>query len=332
MTRTVLYSRSGPARPKGSQDRNSRAVSSTASAKTSKTNAASAAKPEIDSDEAAAARTGLRARIGAFYKRHDRLMLVGTGAVSSLFVVLIAWAVLPGPHEYTQNDIDKAVQYTLEHQPKKPSPEAVAYQKIAPSVVKVTQFGHEKGKKEDVETGVGTGVVISEKGTILTNLHVVGGADKVHVTFYNGLETEAEVTGVRPELDLAVLQPKTIPDDLKPATLRSTKGLHMGDRVIAVGHPFDIGKSVSAGVISGFRREYRKDDKDPSKKELIQNLIQFDAAANPGNSGGPLTTMDGEVVGIVTAIFNPNKQRTFVGIGFAVPIEAAAAAAGESPF
>jgi S1-C subfamily serine protease len=170
--------------------------------------------------------------------------------------------------------------------------------------------------------------VISENGTILTNLHVVGGADKVKVTFYNGLESEAQVTGVRPELDLAVLQPDTVPDDLKPATLRSTKGLHMGDKVIAVGHPFGIGKSVSSGIISGFRREYREDEKDT----LTSNLIQFDAAANPGNSGGPLTTMDGDVVGIVTAIFNPNEQRTFVGIGFAVPIEAAAAAAGESPF
>ncbi len=122
----------------------------------------------------------------------------------------------------------------------------------------MTQYGHEKGKKEDVETGIGTGVVISDTGTILTNLHVVGGADKVMVKFYNGLESEANVTGVRPELDLAVLEPKTIPDDLKPATLRSTKGLHMGDKVIAVGHPFGIGKSVSAGVISGFRREYKQ--------------------------------------------------------------------------
>ena len=110
--------------------------------------------------------------------------------------------------------------------------------------------------------------------------------------------------------------------------MRSTSDLVPGDRVIAVGFPFGIGPSVSDGVISGLRREYRS----PEGKRLLTNLIQFDAAANPGNSGGPLVTMDGEVVGIVTGILNPTAQRVFIGIGFAVPIENAAAAAGLSPF
>jgi S1-C subfamily serine protease len=116
--------------------------------------------------------------------------------------------------------------------------------------------------------------------------------------------------------------------DLVPATLRSTRDLSMGDQVIAVGFPFGIGPSVSAGVVSGLRREYRS----PEGKRLLTNLIQFDAAANPGNSGGPLATMDGEVVGIVTAILNPSDQGVFIGIGFAVPIENAASAVGVSPF
>ena len=94
-----------------------------------------------------------------------------------------------------------------------------------------------------------------------------------------------------------MLQAKTIPDDLPPATLRSTADLASGDEVVAVGFPFGIGPSVSAGVVSGLRREYRS----PEGKRLLTNLIQFDAAANPGNSGGPLVTADGEVVGIVTA-------------------------------
>ena len=101
-----------------------------------------------------------------------------------------------------------------------------------------------------------------------------------------------------------------------------------GDEVVAVGFPFGIGPSASAGIISGLKREYRS----PEGKRLLTNLIQFDAAANPGNSGGPLVTMDGEVVGIVTAILNPTDQRVFVGIGFAVPIENAASAVGMSPF
>ena len=110
--------------------------------------------------------------------------------------------------------------------------------------------------------------------------------------------------------------------------MRSTGDLALGDQVIAVGYPFGIGPSVSAGVVSGLKRNYVS----PQGKRVLSNLIQFDAAANPGNSGGPLVTMDGEVVGIVTAILNPGTERTFIGIGFAVPIENAAAGAGLPPF
>ena len=110
--------------------------------------------------------------------------------------------------------------------------------------------------------------------------------------------------------------------------MRSTSDLAPGDRVVAVGFPFGIGPSVTAGVISGLRREFVS----PEGKRLLTNLIQFDAAANPGSSGGPLVTAQGEVVGIVTAILNPTDQRFFVGIGFAVPIENAASAVGVPPF
>ena len=108
------------------------------------------------------------------------------------------------------------------------------------------------------------------------------------------------------------------------ATMRSTADLRPGDHVVAVGHPFGIGPSASYGVVSGLKREFRS----PEGEKTLTNLIQFDAAANPGNSGGPLVTMDGHVVGVVTAILNPSEQRTFIGIGFAVPIENAAAGAG----
>jgi S1-C subfamily serine protease len=146
--------------------------------------------------------------------------------------------------------------------------------------------------------------------------------------FADGLESDATITGARPEHDLAVLQAQTIPDDLFAATMRSTADLALGDQVVAVGFPFGIGPSVTAGVVSGLRREFRS----PEGKRVLTNLIQFDAAVNPGNSGGPLVTPDGEVVGIVTGILNPTDQRFFVGIGFAVPIENAAAAAGIPPF
>ena len=111
--------------------------------------------------------------------------------------------------------------------------------------------------------------------------------------------------------------------------MASTQNLAPGDHVFAVGFPFGIGPSVSAGIVSGLNRNFMS----PEGKRMLSNLIQFDAAANPGNSGGPLVTAEGEVVGIVTAILNPNEnQRTFVGIGFAVPIENAASAVGMPPF
>jgi S1-C subfamily serine protease len=175
---------------------------------------------------------------------------------------------------------------------------------------------------------VGTGVVIVDKGTILTNLHVVADARRIRLTFADGSHSAATIVGAQPENDLAVLQAHTIPDDLVAATMRSTHDLLPGQEVVAVGFPFGIGPSVSAGVVSGLGRSF----KSPDGENEVRNLIQFDAAANPGNSGGPLITMSGEVVGIVTGILNPTQQRTFVGIGFAVPIESAASAAGLPPF
>jgi len=157
---------------------------------------------------------------------------------------------------------------------------------------------------------------------------VVQGAETIRLVFADGLETTASIKSVQPENDLAVLQAHRIPDDLIAATMRSTHDLQSGDQVLAVGFPFGIGPSASAGVVSGLKRSFRS----PDGGHQIGNLIQFDAAANPGNSGGPLVTMDGQVVGIVTAILNPGQQRTFIGIGFAVPIESAALAVGMHPF
>ena len=264
-----------------------------------------------------------------------------------------AWWQRPGGKQLTQKDIDAAVLRTLQTN-SLPSPAAKAADIVRPSVVRVVSYGAEKATPEaktqkrgrnlakgkppeapsddgppgQVERGVGTGVVIVDKGVILTNLHVVAGSETIKVTFADGMEAPATITGVQPENDLAVLQAQKIPDDLIPAVMRSTADLRPGDQVAAVGFPFGIGPSVSAGVVSGLKRSFRS----PEGKQELSNLIQFDAAANPGNSGGPLVNMNGEVLGIVTAILNPTQQRTFIGIGFAVPIENAAAAAGMPPF
>ena len=255
-----------------------------------------------------------------------RVMWSALALLAALLAASVWHGNANGPKALTQKDIDAAVLRTLTTQ-NLPSRAARAAEKIRPAVVRVMSYGKDK-KGEEQELGVGTGVVIVDKGIILTNLHVVQHAQTIKLVIADGTESGASITGVQAKNDLAVLQAHTIPDDLIAATMRSTGDLVPGDEVVAVGFPFGIGPSTSAGVISGFGRAF----KSPEGEQEIGNLIQFDAAANPGNSGGPLVTMDGEVVGVVTGILNPTSHRTFVGIGFAVPIESAASAAGLPPF
>jgi S1-C subfamily serine protease len=262
-----------------------------------------------------------------FAARHDRPLLLA-GALLTALVVAALQRGGPAQRTLTQKDIDKAVLHTLNTKVL-PSAAARAAEKVRPAVVRVRGVAPGSRGDADLDEGVGSGVVIVDTGVILTNLHVVTGSEKVVVEFADGHESDAVVLKVMPEHDLAVLQARSLPKDgLEAATLRSTSDLQPGDQVVAVGFPFGIGPSVSSGVISGLGREFRAHD----DKRSLTNLIQFDAAANPGNSGGPLVTMDGEVVGIVTAILNPGRERTFIGIGFAVPIENAAAGAGIHPF
>ena len=260
------------------------------------------------------------------WQAHPRTAWALVLLLAALLVASLLHQSPPAPR-LSQKDIDDAVLRTLETTTL-PSAVTRAVEAVAPSVVRVAGYGRAKKSKEEVERGIGTGVVIVNTGIILTNLHVVAGSDRITVTFHDGTETTASITGVQAENDLAVLQAHKIPDDLEAAPLRSTQDLRPGDQVAAVGFPFGIGPSASAGVVSGLEREFTS----PEGKRQLSNLIQFDAAANPGNSGGPLLTMDGEVVGIVTAILNPTSARTFIGIGFAVPIENAAAAVGMPPF
>ncbi|MGK2900487.1 MAG: S1C family serine protease, partial [Burkholderiaceae bacterium] len=288
-----------------------------------------------------------RLRLGLI--RHERRLWAGAVLVLAVLGVALSGSMAPHAPALTLPQIDAVLRKSIEEKPL-PSPVSAAYDAILPSVVRVIGLmtdgddgsdrdddtnnqaatrGTKNGKEHGpVERGIGTGVVIIDNGTILTNLHVVSGARRIKVTFMDGTESDAVVVGTQPQNDLAVLRAKTIPDDLEAATLRSTADLAPGDQVLAVGFPFGIGPSASAGVVSGLKREFRS----PEGRQTMTNLIQFDAAANPGNSGGPLVTMDGAVVGIVTAILNPSHQRTFIGIGFAVPIENAAAAVGMPPF
>jgi S1-C subfamily serine protease len=290
--------------------------------------AATAQEPADDEDPPGlASRTTTRLR-GAL-RRHERWAWAGFALLLAAAVGWPSWVRHERPIP-TFEQIDSAMRESIVKEPLA-SAAANAYDAVIGSVVRVV--GEQPPERPDPKEGeerrsVGTGVVIVDKGIILTNLHVVSGAARIKVTYHTGLESEASLINVQPENDLAVLQAAERPDELEAATMRSTGGLRSGDEVIAIGFPFGIGPSASQGVVSGLKREFRS----PQGKRLLTNLIQFDAAANPGNSGGPLVTMDGHVVGIVTAIMNPTEARTFIGIGFAVPIENAAAAAGLPPF
>jgi S1-C subfamily serine protease len=288
-----------------------------------------AAEPEVEPDEAPTRWARSKARMGAWVHRHERLAWV---VLALTLAVVSGWpAWVRKEHRIPSfEQIDTAMRESIAKEPLA-SAAANAYEAVIGSVVRVV--GEQAPDRPDPKEGeerksVGSGVVIIDKGIILTNLHVVHGASRIKVTYSNGLVSDATLINVQPENDLAVLQAATRPDELEAATMRSTGGLRPGDEVIAVGHPFGIGPSTSQGVVSGLKREFRS----PEGKRILTNLIQFDAAANPGNSGGPLVTMDGHVVGIVTAIMNPTEARTFIGIGFAVPIENAATAAGLPPF
>ena len=301
----------------------------------------------------------LRQRLAAWwhpiYAWHQPRILAAASVLATLALVGTYELLRPPGQNLTQTDLNAAVNYALEQRPRPPSVSAIAYATIIPSVVQVSGYDPDdaeqepepevpkpegnkeaeaptspEGLAEDFHeqfSAVGTGVVIDDQGTILTNLHVAGAAKRLKVVFADGTESDARIIGAKPQSDLAIIMPMTLPDDLQPATLASSAGLRPGDDVVAVGFPFGIGPSASAGVVSGLGRVMQGEEGRPA----LENLIQFDAAANPGNSGGPLVNADGEVVGIVTAILNPSGLRTFAGIGFAMPIEEAAAAAGENP-
>jgi len=294
------------------------------SAATGKTPAARAPLPAAETSAVAEpARRTWRDR----YKRHEKPLLFAAGAALAAGLFASHLALTPAPLHITQEDIDQAVARTLETKPL-PSPAVKAYQAVRSSIVRVRAIGDGLEYDEYAPTATGSGVVIVDRGVILTSLHVVTGASRVRVQFEDGMESDAEIVTRQPENDLAVLQANRIPDDLKAATLRSARHLIEGEHVTAIGFPFGIGPSVSHGVISGLKREYRA----PQGERNLSNLIQFDAAANPGSSGGPLVNAVGEVVGIVTAILSTSEKGTFSGIGFAVPIETAAGAAGLPPF
>jgi S1-C subfamily serine protease len=196
------------------------------------------------------------------------------------------------------------------------------YAKVAPSVVQVKAF-----RSDGTLATSGSGVVIDEAGDILTSLHVVQDAGRLTVMFADGSESGAVIIAAVAASDIAALRPANTPAQLTPAVLGNPSHVRVGDDAIVVGNPFNLTRSLSTGVISGLGRSVEV----PNQNRSLSGLIQFDAAVNPGSSGGPLVNRDGEVIGIVTGLVNPTGQPAFSGVGFAVTIDTAAAALGVPP-
>ncbi|WKZ39644.1 MAG: trypsin-like peptidase domain-containing protein [Anaerolineales bacterium] len=248
------------------------------------------------------------------------------GVFAALVTLFLYHLFFIQPQQLTRRDVEASIVEVMASATAPPSYSSQVYQAIRPSLVLVQVErgnGHERS-----DFGLGSGVVVDRFGSILTSLHVIEGANQVTVTFADGTQSQAAVVMRRPEYDLAVLQAYDTPLFVVPAVLGNPNSMRVGDEAFVVGNPFGLYSSMSAGVISGFDRVFRAPDSDLE----IPGMIQFDAAANPGNSGGPLLNRSGHVIGIVTGLINPTDEDFFVGIGFAVPINIAVGGMGSPPY
>ena len=191
-----------------------------------------------------------------------------------------------------------------------PTPEATAtplpvtdvYSQVVPSVVLITTS---KGS-------LGSGVIVTDTGTVLTANHVIADGGSISILFADGTKAAATVAFANPKIDIATLTPKGLPEVVVPATIGG--GVAVGSDVVAIGNPLGLRASTTTGIVSGLNRTTK------AKAGSLSGLIQFDAAVNPGSSGGPLLNSQGLVVGVVVSIADPGDDEAFAGIGFAVPI------------
>ena len=267
-----------------------------------------------------------RGRIQNMVTRLRRGLPFASGVFGALLVLFFYNLLIVKPNQLTVEDVNASVAIAMASATPAPANSALVYQVIEPSLVLIRV--EEKHQDAESDFGLGSGVVVDSFGNILTSLHVVNGATIIKVTFADGTESEAEIVNTMPERDIAVLQAYDTPLFVVPAVLGNPNSMRVGDEAYVVGNPFGLYSSMSSGVISGFDRIFRVSNSNLE----IPGMIQFDAAANPGNSGGPLLNRSGHVIGIVTGLVNPTDETFFVGIGFAVPITVAVGGLGSPPY
>ena len=266
----------------------------------------------------------LRKRLFQWRERIWGMVPFASGVLATLLALILYGVFFPA-NQLTEREVNDVVANAMASATPRPPDAVLVYQAVQPSIVYIeTGFVDENGKNSN---GLGTGVIINDSGDIVTSLHVVQDSRDINVTFADGTHSKAFILAQTAEQDLAVLRAFNSPELIVPATLGNPGAMRVGDDVFVVGNPYGLYSSMSAGVISGFGRSFQ-----PTGTDIrLEGLIQFDAAANPGNSGGPLLDRNGRVIGIVTGLVNPGGGNFFVGVGFAVPITNAAAGGSGSP-
>lgn len=255
-------------------------------------------------------------------RNRTRALLPFASGVGAMLLVLILYNFIFPENQLTETEVNDAIANAMASATPRPAYSTEVYQIIQPSLVLI------QAELQNGEKSLGTGVIVDDAGDILTCLHVVSNPAKITITFADGTKSDGVIVSAQPEMDIAILQAPVMPPLFVPATLGNPGALQVGDEAYAVGHPFGLYGSMSAGIISGFDRTFQPEN---SNVELT-GLIQIDAAVNPGNSGGPLLNRYGHVVGIVTGIVNPSDQNFFIGIAFAVPINMAAGGVEMPPY
>src|SRR2546422_7035579 len=192
------------------------------------------------------------------------------------------------------------------------------YQRYSSGVVNITTstIGYDFFfRPVPMESGTGSGALIDDQGHIVTNFHVVRDAETLEVTLPDKSKHEARVVGADPNNDIAVIQINVPRGRLTSVPLGTSKGLQVGQKVLAIGNPYGLERTLTTGVISSLGRSIQAEN-----GRIIEDIIQTDAAINPGNSGGPLLNSQGQMIGINTAIYSPSNSGS-IGIGFAIPAD-----------
>ncbi len=202
---------------------------------------------------------------------------------------------------------------------------AQVYKRSAPAVVQITATGNSNPfGSESQERALGSGFVFDKAGYIITNYHVIAGAGSIQVTFSNNQSINATLVGSDPSTDIAVLKVNTTASALTTLTLGDSDQVQVGDAVVAIGNPFGLTRSVTAGIVSAIQRQITAPN-----EYAIDHVIQTDAAINHGNSGGPLLNARGEVIGVNAQIETGGTSQGNVGVGFAVPSNTVKTVAGQ---